>query len=322
MKRSPQQTPVTERLATLSDMVRLRICRLLERAELSVGEVAQIVQLPQSTVSRHLKLLSDGGWLIKRAEGTATLYRLINDDLSPEERALWLTVRAQMGDTAESREDARRFDTVLAERRTDSQQFFGRVAGAWDDMRNELFGEGFTAQALLALLPRTWAVADVGCGTGNVSELLAPHVSRVYAVDQSAAMLKAARKRLRAFDNIEFVRADADGIPLPAGSLDAAVCALLLHHVEDPAAALGAVRRTLRPGGAALVIDMFEHDRLEYRHTMGHRHLGFSEARITQCFRDAGYTNVRVTPLPGLARAKGPSLFAASADNPSRQPRG
>ncbi|TVQ64242.1 MAG: methyltransferase domain-containing protein [Phycisphaerales bacterium] len=317
MKRSPSQAPVTERLAVLSEMVRLRICRMLEQTELSVGEVAQIVQMPQSTVSRHLKLLSDGGWLVKRSEGTATLYRLIHDDLPPEMRALWLTVRAQLGENADLREDARRLDLVLSARRTDSQAFFGRVAGAWDDVRNELFGDGFTANALLALLPSEWSVADIGCGTGNVCELLAGHVRRVIAVDQSAAMLKAAKKRLRDHTNVEFVRASVEDLPLEPNSLDGAVCALLLHHVDSPAAALASIRRTLRPGGVALVIDMFEHDRVEYRHSMGHRRLGFNEEAIVEAFEEAGYVGARVVPLPGHPNAKGPSLFAATGRNPA-----
>ena len=318
MKRSPAQTPVTERLAILSEMVRLRICRLLEQQELSVGEVAQIVQMPQSTVSRHLKLLSDGGWLIKRAEGTATLYRLIHDDLPPDMRALWLTVRAQLGDNAELREDSRRLDSVLSARRTDSQAYFGRVAGAWDDVRYDLFGEGFTSAALLALLPSEWTVADIGCGTGNVCELLAPHVRSVIAVDQSGAMLKAAKKRLRAFGNVQFVRADVENLPLEPRSIDGAVCALLLHHVESPAAALASIRTALRPGGVALVIDMVEHDRAEYRHSMGHRRLGFSEQAIADAFAEAGFERVRVAPLPGNPDAKGPSLFTATGRNPAK----
>ena len=50
--------------------------RLLDREELAVGELASALQLPQSTMSRHLKALFEAGIIGKRAEGTATLYRL------------------------------------------------------------------------------------------------------------------------------------------------------------------------------------------------------------------------------------------------------
>ncbi|MFM8699373.1 MAG: ArsR/SmtB family transcription factor, partial [Phycisphaerales bacterium] len=76
-------------LGTLGDLARVRMLRLLAREELGVGELARALQLPQSTVSRHLKPLFDDGWVAKRAEGTQSLYRLRGDDLEPGMRALW-----------------------------------------------------------------------------------------------------------------------------------------------------------------------------------------------------------------------------------------
>lgn len=320
MKRSANNhTLLTDRLVALGEMVRLRILRMLEREELSVGEVARIVQLPQSTVSRHLKVLGDGGWLVKRTEGTATFYRLVLDDLPQPCRELWLVVREQLGGptgtgtTPELAEDVRRLAAVLAERRSDSQAFFGRVAGQWDDVRSELFGSRFTAESLLALLPREWTVVDIGCGTGNVSELLSPLVKRVVAVDASAAMLKAAQKRLEGRGNVEFVRGEIQSLPLKDASADAAVAFLVLHHVPEISAALAEMRRVLRPGGVALIVDMVEHDRQTYRHTMGHHWLGFSEAKLGEALRAAGFSHTRFIPLTPEAEAKGPGLFACTA---------
>ncbi|MFM7800418.1 MAG: ArsR/SmtB family transcription factor, partial [Planctomycetota bacterium] len=62
-------------LGTLGDLARLRMLRLLEREELGVGELARALQLPQSTVSRHLKPLFEQGWVAKRTEGTQSLFR-------------------------------------------------------------------------------------------------------------------------------------------------------------------------------------------------------------------------------------------------------
>ena len=75
MKASTDTPPLLDWLSMLSDLARLRLLRLLEREELSVGELARAVQFPQSTVSRHLKVLLDHGWIVKRSEGTASLYR-------------------------------------------------------------------------------------------------------------------------------------------------------------------------------------------------------------------------------------------------------
>ena len=74
---SRSETPaLLSRLTTLGDLARLRMLRLLDAHELSVGELARALQLPQSTVSRHLKLLHDGDWIVRRNEGTATFFRL------------------------------------------------------------------------------------------------------------------------------------------------------------------------------------------------------------------------------------------------------
>jgi SAM-dependent methyltransferase len=312
MKRPKTSMSVAERLGTLSEPVRLRLLRLLEAEELTVGEVARVVQLPQSTVSRHLKTLGDAGWLAKRSEGTATLYRMVLDDLGVWERSVWVAVREGLGDGPEVREDSRRLKGVLAARRLDSQAFFGRVAGEWDDVRNELFGRGFTALALMALLPRDWTVADVGCGTGNIAELLSPWVKRVVAVDRSEPMLEAARKRLSGAKNVEFVAGEASNLPLKTGSVDAAVSVLVLHHLAEPGSALREMARVVRPGGAVLVVDMVEHGREEYRRTMGHVHLGFERARVEGWFADAGLVDVKWAPLPSDPEARGPGLFAAS----------
>ena len=312
MKKSRKTELVTEMLADLSDGVRLRILGLLKE-ELSVGEVAKVLQLPQSTVSRHLKVLAEGGWLRRRAVGTATLYKLVLDDIGMAARAVWLTVRGEIENTPEIKDDLRRLKDVMDERRLDSQTFFGRVVGEWDDVREHLFGADFTARSLLSLLPREWTVADLGCGTGNVSELLAPRVERVIAVDVSEPMLDAARKRLKGTANVQFLAGAMEKLPISAGSVDAAICALVLHHVEEPIAALREMRRIVKaPGGIALVIDMLEHTREDYRQRMGHRHLGFAAEAMDLMMHQAGFTEVRVETLPIDTSAKGPGLFVAT----------
>lgn len=302
---------VLDRLQSLGDGVRLRLLRLVEGQELSVGEIAKVVQLPQSTVSRHLKTLVDGGWLVRRQEGTASLFCMVPDDLSRESRTLWAAVREQVDGASE---DARRLRSVLAERRTDSQTFFGKVAGEWDEVRRGLFGGRFTAVSLLSLIRRDWVVADLGCGTGNAAELLAPVVERVVAVDFSEPMLGAAKQRLSGAANVEFVKGSVEATGLRDASVDAVVCVLVLHHLSEPVNALREMRRVLRNGrggGVALVVDMVAHGREEYRRLMGHKHLGFSREGMLGMMREAGFVDGEYHELSGEPEAKGPGLFAA-----------
>lgn len=308
-----QQT--AERLGSLSEPVRLRVLTILADEELSVGEVAKVLQLPQSTVSRHLKLLAEAGWVGKRSVGTATLYRMDAAELDEAAEAMWQPVRRSLEGSREIAEDRERLAAVLAERPADSQAFFGRIAGEWEDVRRELFGDRFTAEALLGLIPPDWVVADLGCGTGDAAALLGPIVERVVAVDLSAPMLEAARSRLGGIPSVEFVEGSLESLPLADRSVDAAVCSLVLHHVEDPEAVIRQMARVVRPdrrGGVALVVDMLEHRRTEYRHTMGHRHLGFRPESVTGWMRGAGFEAVRCRELAREPAGRGPPLFAAT----------
>lgn len=307
---------IAAQIAALGDGVRLRVARIVQSHELAVGEIGKVLQLPQSTVSRHLKALADAGWVRRRQEGTASLFTLVPDDLSPGTRAVWAALRAEADGMSDAADDDRRVRAVLAERRTDSQSFFGRVAGEWDAVRNDLFGVRFTSHALLALLRKDWVVADLGCGTGNAAELLAPFVRHVFAVDNSPPMLAAAKDRLRGVKNVTFVESSVEKSMLPDRGVDAVVSVLLLHHLDDPVVCLREARRTLRTnhgGGTMLVVDMLAHSRDDYRRTMGHRHLGFSPQRMREMFRAGGFADTTYHELPGDPDGKGPGLFVATA---------
>src|SRR5690348_13094681 len=115
-------------LPVLGDLTRSRILLLVERHELTVAELCSVMQIPQSTVSRHLKALADGGWVSARAEGTSRLYRATRDAMDQSAQRLWQLVREQVADTASAVQDGRRLERVLAERRSKSQQFFSTSA--------------------------------------------------------------------------------------------------------------------------------------------------------------------------------------------------
>jgi ArsR family transcriptional regulator len=305
------ENPVFTVLASLADPQRARMLRLLEREELAVGELASALQLAQSTMSRHLKALFDAGLVVKRAEGTATLYRLSPEALSADARAAWTLVRNSLGESATHAGDDLRLAEVLAARHPDPKGFFGRVGGEWSDLRRELFGERFLSEALLALLPRRWAVADLGCGTGEIAAEIAPFVARVVAIDREPLMLEAARKRLRGMPEVEIRRGDLLELPARAGEFDAAVLSLVLHHMREPTAVLAEARRTLAKDGVILVIDMVRHDRAEYRTTMGHEHLGFGEQDVAELAAGARLELEAYRPLRPAIDARGPGLFVA-----------
>lgn len=305
--------PIFDQMSVLADDARSRILLVLERQELTVTEICAVMQLPQSTVSRQLKTLADGGWVASRRDGTRRLYHGTLGDLDSSSRNLWLLAREQVAGTASADQDARRLASVLAERRKRSQQFFAGAAGEWDQVREELFGHSSYLLALLDLIDPRSVVADLGCGTGAVCEALAPVTQKVFAIDDSEAMLEAARERLGVFRNVTVRLGDLQSLPLPDGAVDAATLILVLHHLPDPAAVIREVARILRPGGKLLIVDMLPHERAEYRQQMGHVWMGFSERAIRRYLSGAGLESIRFRSLPPEPAAKGPAVFAASA---------
>lgn len=303
--------PIVDRLSALADATRGRLLFVLERHDLTVGELCAVLQLPQSTVSRHLKVLADDGWVTSRAEGTSRRYRQAQPDEAG--RRLWHVVRDSLAEAAGAAHDLQRLERVLAERRTRSRDYFRGVAGEWDRVRVELFGARADLLGLLALLDDRMVVGDLGCGTGALAEALAPAVSRVIAVDESEAMLGAARARLEGVGNVELRAGSLEALPVADGALDAALLSLVLHYVAEPAAVLAEAARALRPGGRLLVVDMLPHDREDMRQEMGHVWPGFDESALGAWLGAAGFGRVRYRALPPDALAKGPGLFVCTA---------
>jgi ubiquinone/menaquinone biosynthesis C-methylase UbiE/DNA-binding transcriptional ArsR family regulator len=305
---------ILDHLSVLSDGTRSRILVLLDKHELTVSELCGILQLPQSTVSRHLKALVENGWISARSEGTSHLYTMVHANDDAAALRLWGLVGEQVAATSAALQDDRRLQAALADRRTKSQVFFASAASEWDRLREELFGDRFDLTALASLADPAWVAGDLGCGTGQVSATLAPFVSRLIAVDDSAPMLQAAERRLAGFANVEIRRGQLEDLPLAARSLDLATLMLVLHYAPEPQRVLAEAARVLRPGGHLLVVDMFPHDREGYRQQMGHVWLGFPEDMLGRMLQEAGFGRGRIVALPPDAKARGPALFVDRAE--------
>ncbi len=313
-------------LKTLADPIRLRIIRLLEsHAGLSVGELATVLKLPQSTVSRHLKTLTDAAIAEARREGTSMLYRLADAAGTNSLKQLRSLSRQHLDHDPLARTDAQRLAHVLRQRDDAREKFFGKAAPEWDHIRAQWFGSTFHLEAMLALLNPAWTVADLGTGTGAMLPLLAPHVKQVIAVDPTPAMLKAARGRIRDqhLANVDLRPGTLESLPIDAASVDVALITLVLHHIVEPPAALREVRRILKPAGVLLIVDLQPHAVELFRDKMHHRWMGFSQPQLAAWLTEADFTNLRWHALPsqtprskesGVPTAPIPDLFALRAE--------
>ncbi len=312
-----QQTIQPDRLLRwmtgLADATRLRLLRLIERHELAVSDLCDVLQLPQSTVSRHLKLLGDEGWTVSRRRGTTNLYRMVLDELEPAQRDMWLLAREQTSDWAAVGQDKLRVTERLRQRNASAQSFFAGAASQWDKLREQVYGPTFGYDALLALLPSDWTVADLGCGTGALALGLSRHVKQVIGVDNTPAMLKAASERIGAVDNIDLRQGDIEALPIDDNACDAVLMVLVLSYMEDPAPALLEAARVIKPGGKAVIVDVMRHDRDDFRREMGQQSMGFETDDVRTMLTDAGLSSPTCTPIPPHPDAKGPALLLASA---------
>lgn len=286
---------------------------LLDRHELTVGDLAAALQLPQSTTSRHLKILTDEGWLVSRAEGTSRRYRVAASRLDASARHLWEVVRAEVEDLPQSAQDRHRLEGVLAARRSRQAAFFESAAAGWDITRAELIGQRTDLLGMLALLDPATIVGDLGCGTGHVSEALAPAVATVVAVDESEAMLNTARARLAGAHTVDFRVGSLEQLPIADGELDSAIMMLVAHYLADPAVAIAEAARALRDGGRFVLVDLLPHGHTELTIQMEHLWGGFGREQVLQWLTSAGLADARYQPLPADPNARGPALFVASA---------
>jgi len=305
-------------LELLADPVRVRLLALIEVDELTVGELARILSLPQPTVSRQLKSLLQGDWIGRRTVGTAAYLRLAAMDGTRQE--LWRIIRQDPALTGDLGADRDHMARVLAERQSDAGTFFGRVAAGWDVLRDQLFGRRFMAPALAALVPPDATIIDLGCGTGEVlahlRAALDPTAGRVIGVDREPGMLAIARQRLAEIATesdaqVEIIEASLESVPLPDAVADVALLFLVLHHLPDPAAVMAEARRLLAPTGRLVLVDMQPHATTAWR-TFGHLHQGFADAELATLAADAGLALRTLRHLPPDPDAQGPPLFVAT----------
>ena len=118
---------------------------------------------------------------------------------------------------------------------------------------HNVYGPGARALLLRAGIRPGMKVADLGCGTGMVTQLLAELVGPtglVVGVDYSAEQVKQAGALLpEEFTNVRFINASATDTGLPRETFDLVYCRFLLIHLSDPEAALREMRALLKPEG-------------------------------------------------------------------------
>lgn len=276
-------------LKALADPLRLRVLAAVSEDELTVGEVQEVVQSVQSSVSRNLAILRDAGFVQDRREGTSVYFALRRDMPEPA-REIFKSLQLRLAAMPEVQRDRARLAQCRRRRAQRARSYFESVAGDWERIRKSYFDDRVASLAIEKLLPGDLVVADIGCGTGSLTLELARFARKVIGIDLSREMLRRARAAVaeRGLRNIELRRGDALDLPLESRRVDAAFCVMVLHFLEDPACAIRELCRVTRPGGSVIVVDLVEHQQLWMREQMAHRWLGFERGAIEKWFFAAG----------------------------------
>lgn len=282
-------TSIINTMRLLADRSRLRLALLLEQEELSVAELQEILSMGQSRISTHLGQLKRGGLVEDRRSGKNILYRLRNQ---PEWAGLLEMVRG--GEVLEElAEDRRALQLILARRQDRTRAYFDSLAGKFG--RQYVPGRSWKglAEALLALMP-PMVIADLGCGEGTFTLLLARSARHVIGVDNSPKMVDYANDVAvrNGVANVEFRVGDLEQPPIDGETIDVAFFSQSLHHATHPDRAIEAARRMLKPGGQIAVLDLKRHSFDQARELYADLHLGFAEAELLALLEDAGF----VTP--------------------------
>jgi ArsR family transcriptional regulator len=280
-------------LKALADPLRLRVLAAVSEEELTVGEVQEVVQSVQSSVSRNLAILRDAGFVQDRKEGT-NVYFTVRREIPEPAREIFRSLQSRLALMPEIKRDQARLAQCRRRRVARSKSYFESVAGDWERIRKSYFDDRVTSLAIEKLLPRNLILADIGCGTGSLTVELARFARKVIGVDLSQEMLRRARQvtKARELRNVEFRRGDALDLPLETLSVDAAFCVMVLHFLAEPERAVAELCRVTRPGGSVIVVDLVEHKQEWMREQMAHRRLGFERTAIERWFFDAGAESV------------------------------
>jgi ubiquinone/menaquinone biosynthesis C-methylase UbiE len=317
-------------LKAAGESTRLRLLALLDRSELTVKDLTAILAQSQPRISRHLKLLTEAGLVLRFPEGAWAYYARAEDG---ESGALCRAILSRLdeADPVLSR-DRERLAAVKTAHATAASDYFARSAGDWDRIRSLHLPEAAVEAAILATIGSRpfGTLLDIGTGTGRMLELLASYYTRALGIDASHDMLSVARANL---DRLGLTRAqvrhgDVYDLNAPSGAYDLVVIHQVLHYLDDPARALGEAARTLAPGGRLLVVDFAPHELEFLRTEHAHRRLGFSHEHLGYWLEHAGLTGIEtrdLAPDPGSAAELTVTLWLASdprpaEPKPARQP--
>lgn len=283
---------IVKSLRLIADETRLRLLLLLQKEELSVVELQEILGMGQSRISSHLAQLRQARLVQDRRAGKNIYYALTQDPALTELASI---IAASARELPEVGADQTALQLALLKRKDKAREYFNQLAGKF----GRAYCPGRTwdgvAHLLLAVLPPL-VIADLGAGEGTLSQLLARRAKKVIAIDNSEKMVEfgAELAKKHGFTNLEYRLGDMEEPPIPPGTVDLAVLSQALHHASSPTKAVKAAHRILKRGGRIAILDLLAHQFEKARELYADTWLGFTEAQLHEAMEKAGFQEIEI----------------------------
>ncbi|MBW7858711.1 MAG: metalloregulator ArsR/SmtB family transcription factor [Leptonema sp. (in: Bacteria)] len=292
-------------LKALADPSRIRILMALSLEPLHVNELLDVLNMGQSRVSRHLRILSDSNLLVWRRDGSRVYYEV---EPNLRDQPLWAMINNSKADWSLDllslmNGDQLRLHSILESRRARSIVHFEDFGESQDEDQRQYVDAKFYRSQIAELLPKEpGCVLEPGCGAGALSTVLAEKSDRLIVVDQSRTMLRLATEKVGQNKSIEPRVGYIEHLPLADDEVDTVVLSMVLHHSSEPTQALKEAFRVLKPAGQLIIAELDQHTEEVMRRRFEDFWLGFDQNTLGQEIEQVGFQDIEASCGKGDGR--------------------
>ena len=280
----------------LADETRIRLFNILLNNELSVNELVYLMDMGQSRISRHLKILTDSGLLQCRRDG---IWAFFSVSKNGKEKEFAEAIRFLFRDESLLTDDLKNAEIVMNDRKKKSKKFFNRIAREWDDLQQQIMGDFDLNRAILKHVEQCDFAVDMGCGTGKLLYYLKDFSTVTVGVDSSPVMLEQARKLFNEENgNVKLRLGELEHLPIGDKEADLVIISMALHHLSAPEKAIAEAARILIRKGKFIIVDFEKHQNENMREKYGDHWLGFSKEETERFLSDNGFALTDMESFP------------------------